>query len=136
MTLKPSTNLTEKQIQSGLGYVTRDGLCTEAMAAFTGGTFLIAMAMKMGASNVQIGILAALPTLSNVLQLLSVWLVQKFNNRRGICVICSFLARFPLLIIGVLPFLFSASTSITVLIFLLFFIRRSVPFPGQAGTRG
>jgi MFS family permease len=121
MMLKPSPSLTPEQVRSGLTYVTRDGLFTEAMVAFTGGTFLVAMAMKMGASNVQIGILAAMPTLVNILQLLSVWLVQRYNNRRAISVISSFLARFPLLIIGILPFVVSKSTTVTALILLLFF---------------
>lgn len=121
MIFKTSRTLTHKQVQSGLSYVTKDGLFTEAMVAFTGGTFLVAMAMKMGASNFQIGLLAALPTLSNIFQLLSIWLVQRYQNRRAISVICSFLARFPLLIIGVLPFVVSAGTSLTALIFLLFF---------------
>ena len=58
--LKPSVSLTPEQVRSGLSYVTRDGLFTEAMVAFTGGTFLVAMAMQMGASNVQIGILASM----------------------------------------------------------------------------
>ena len=49
--LKPSVSLTPEQVRSGLSYVTRDGLFTEAMVAFTGGTFLVAMAMQMGASN-------------------------------------------------------------------------------------
>jgi MFS family permease len=120
--LKPSTSsLSGKQIEAGLSYVTKDGLFTEAMVAFTGGTFLVAMAMQMGASNFQIGLLAALPTLSNIFQLVSIWLVQRYNNRRAISVICSFLARFPLLVIGVIPFIFSAATSINALIFLLFF---------------
>jgi MFS family permease len=119
--LKPHPTLTGKQVDSGLSYVTRDGLFTEAMIALTGGTFLVAMAMQMGASNFQIGLLAALPTLSNIFQLLSIWLVQRYNNRRAICVICSFAARFPLFVIAVLPFLFSAGTSINVLILLLFF---------------
>ena len=119
--LKPSVSLTPEQVRSGLSYVTRDGLFTEAMVAFTGGTFLVAMAMQMGASNVQIGILAAMPTLLNILQLVSIWLVQKYNNRRAIAVICSFFARFPLLVIGLLPFVVSSETSVTALIFLLFF---------------
>lgn len=120
--LKPTTeSLSGKQIEKGLSYVTRDGLFTEAMVAFTGGTFLVAMAMQMGASNFQIGLLAALPTLSNIFQLVSIWLVQRYNNRRAISVISSVFARFPLLVIGVLPFIFSAGTSINVLISLLFF---------------
>lgn len=119
---KPTTeSLSEKQIEKGLSFVTKDGLFTEAMVAFTGGTFLVAMAMQMGASNFQIGLLAALPTLSNIFQLVSIWLVQRYNNRRAISVISSVCARFPLLVIGVLPFVFPAGTSINVLIFLLFF---------------
>lgn len=119
--LKPSKSLSGTQIHSGLSYVTKDGLFTEAMVAFTGGTFLVAMAIQMGASNFQIGLLAALPTLSNIFQLVSIWLVQRYNNRRAICVICSFLARFPLIVIGLLPFIFSAGTTVNALIFLLFF---------------
>src|SRR3954469_3643321 len=122
MNLRPSKQqLSEPQIQAGLKLVIKDGLATEAMSAFTGGAFLVAMALMMGASNFQIGVLAALPTFTNLFQLLSIWLVRKYNNRRAIAVICAFLARFPLLIIGSLPFLFSSSASINVLIFFLFF---------------
>jgi len=121
MFLKPSPSLTSDQVKNGLAFVTRDGLFTEAMVAFTGGTFLVAMAMQMGATNVQIGILAAMPTLSNIFQLVSVWLVQKYRNRRAISVVTCTLARFPLLVIGILPFLLPGGTTVTALIFLLFF---------------
>jgi MFS family permease len=121
MKFKPSEILTQQEVYSGLRLVVREGLVTEAMATLTGGAFLVAMALEMGASNFQIGLLAALPTFANIFQLVSIWLLQKFNNRRAIAVIASFFARFPLIIIGVLPFLFSAGTSVQVLIFLLFF---------------
>ena len=121
MKLLPSDNLTEKQIQSGLKYFIHEGLAAEAMATFTGGTFLVAMAVLLKASNFQIGLLAALPILTNIFQLLSIWLVQKYKNRRAISVICSFLARVPLFVIGLLPFVFSAGTSINALLFFLFF---------------
>jgi MFS family permease len=121
MKLRPSSTLNEQQVQSGLKFFVQEGLAAEAMATFTGGTFLVAMAVLLKASNFQIGLLAALPTLTNVFQLLSIWLVQKYKNRRAISVICSFLARVPLFIIGFLPFLFSSGTSISVLLFFLFF---------------
>src|SRR5690349_7379861 len=98
-----------------------DGLAAEAMTTLTGGAFLVSMALLMGANNFQIGLLAALPTFTIVFQLLSIWLVRKYNNRRAIAVICGFLARIPLLAIGVLPFFFSTSTTVEVLIFFLFF---------------
>src|SRR5919202_4444309 len=121
MKLYPLDSLTDKQVQSGLKHFINEGLAAEAMATFTGGTFLVAMAVLLKASNFQIGLLAALPTLTNIFQLLSIWLVKKYKNRRAISVICSFLARVPLFIIGLLPLAFTKSTSINVLLLILFF---------------
>ena len=121
MKLRPSAHLTEAQINDGLKLVIKDGLAAEAMTTLTGGAFLVALAIYMGASNFQIGLLAALPTFTNILQVVAIWLVQKYNNRRAIAVFCNLFARLPLLVIGLLPFLFSSGTSLPVLIFLLFF---------------
>jgi MFS family permease len=121
MYLRPTKHLTDQQVQAGLKLVVKDGLAAEAMTALTGGAFLVSMALMMGASNFQIGVLASLPTFTNIFQLLSIWLVKKYNNRRAVAVTCAFLARFPLLIIGSLPLIFSSATTIQVLLFFLFF---------------
>lgn len=121
MYLQPSESLTEKQVQSGLKSIIADGMFAEAMIALTGGTFLVAMALQMGATNFHLGILAALPTFSSIFQLASIWLVRKYNNRRAITVVMNIFGRLPLFFIAVLPFLFTAGTSIKVLMFLLFF---------------
>jgi MFS family permease len=121
MNFNTSECLSEEQVNAGLKLVIKDGLATEAMTALTGGAFLTAMALLMGASNLQIGVLAALPTFTNIFQLLSIWLVRKYRNRRAIAVTCSLLARFPLLMIGVLPLIFSTTATVGALIFFLFF---------------
>lgn len=121
MKLQPSDQLTNAQVKTGLHLILKDGLATETMNTLTAGTFLVAIALYMGASNVQIGVLAALPTLTNIFQLVSVWLVQKFNNRRAITVTGAVCARFPLLLIGILPLLFSNTASVGALISLLSF---------------
>jgi MFS family permease len=120
MNLKPKEELTESEVRRGMKVVIWDGLASEMMTTFTGSAFLVAMALLMGANNVQIGILAALPTFTNIFQLISIWLVRKFNNRRAIAVFCAFLARFPLVCIGISALWFAGS-SISVLIFFLFF---------------
>ncbi len=120
MNLRPKATLTEQEVRRGLRLVIGDGLATEAMNSITTGAFLVAFALLLGANNFQIGLLASLPTLTNVFQLLSIWLVRRFNNRRAIAVICSTLARTPLLIIASLPLLFNTA-SIDLLIFFLFF---------------
>src|SRR5205085_4075216 len=122
MNLRPTKEqLTGQQIQSGLKLVIKDGLAAEAMTAFTGGAFLVAMALMMGASNFQIGMLAALPTFTNIFQLLSIWLVRRYNNRRAVAVTCGLLAWFPLIVIGSLPLLLPSASSINTLFLFLFF---------------
>ncbi len=120
MDLQPKATLTEQDIKRGLRLVIGDGLATETITSLTTGAFLVAFALLMGANNFQIGMLASLPTFTNIFQLLSIWLVQKYNNRRAVVVICTTLARVPLLIIASLPLLFDIA-SIDTLIFYLFF---------------
>ncbi|MET0638181.1 MAG: MFS transporter [Chitinophagaceae bacterium] len=118
--LKPSqTPLTELQIKKGLRLVELDGLADEALVILTSGTFLVALALSLGANNVQIGLLAGLPVFMNIFQLISIWLVQKYHSRKMITTIGNFLARFPILAVGIMPFIFTANTSIETLIFLL-----------------
>ncbi|UEG54770.1 MFS transporter [Mucilaginibacter daejeonensis] len=121
MNLRPSEKISAVQLNRGLDLVIADGLSAEAMVVFTSGTFLTAMALNMGATNFQLGILAALPTFTTMFQLAAIWMVQRFNNRKAVTALFNFLARLPLLAIGVIPFLFTKGTSVQVLIMLLFF---------------
>jgi hypothetical protein len=51
MTFTVKNTLTEAEVQSGLRAVIRDGLASQVMVTFTGGVFLVAYALKLGASN-------------------------------------------------------------------------------------
>ncbi|WP_353721059.1 MFS transporter [Dyadobacter sp. 676] len=75
----------------------------------------------MGANNFQIGLLASLPTFTNIFQLTSVWLIRRYNNRRAVSVICLVLARIPLVLIGILPFIFPGDAPVNLLLLFLFF---------------
>jgi MFS family permease len=81
----------------------------------------VALALLLGASNFEIGLLAAMPTLTNIFQLLSIWLVRRFANRRLISVACSVFARLPLAVLGYLVFAFPHTASVRLLLFFLFF---------------
>lgn len=119
--LSPSESLTEREVNKGLRLVIVEGLSAEVMTSFTGGAFLVAMALLLGATNTQIGLLAALPTFTNLFQLVSIFLVRKFNNRRVIAVLCSVFARIPLVIVGSMALFGRNSASVEVLLFFLFF---------------
>ena len=75
-----SERLTSKQVRTGLRQMIHDGLATEAMSCLTEGTFLIALALQLGASNFQVGLLGALPTFTNIFQLAAIWLVQRADG--------------------------------------------------------
>lgn len=85
--------LTEEEVQSGLRAVIKDGLASQAMVTFTGGAFLVAFALKLGASNLMIGLLAAIPPLMELVQIPSIYLVEKVRNRRVISVYASASSR-------------------------------------------
>lgn len=107
------------ELRSSLRLVIYDGLASEVMTTFTGSTFLVALGVLLGASNFQIGILASLPTFTNIFQLASIWLVRRYQSRRKVSIICSIIARLPLVLIGILVFF--ASTSFSLVLFFLFF---------------
>ena len=116
MQLKPQDTLTEHQVQSGLAYVIKDGVASQAMGTLTGGAFLVAFAIKLGASNFVIGLLAAIGPLAQLLQLPSIFLVEKVRNRRAVTVVAAALTRLSWLLIALIPFLLAGQIRLTVLL--------------------
>jgi len=109
-------SLTEEEIRYGLRNVIKDGLTSQAMGTLTGGVFLVAFALELGASNMVIGLLAAIPFFAQLIQIPSVYLVERYRIRRTICVYSSALSRLFWLPIALIPFLFSLETGLAVLI--------------------
>jgi MFS family permease len=109
-------NLTDDEIRYGLRNVIKDGLTSQAMGTLTGGVFLVAFALKLGASNMVIGLLAAIPFLAQLIQIPSIYLIEKYRSRRAICVYSSALSRMFWLLIAAIPFLFPIETGLMVLI--------------------
>jgi MFS family permease len=98
--------LTSEEVQKGLSNVIKDGLATQAMLTITGGVFLVTFALKMGASNLVIGFLAAIPPLAQLIQIPSVYLVEKYRSRRLITTYASFMSKVFLLFVGCIPIFF------------------------------
>jgi len=111
----PKDTLTEEEIQSGLSNVLKDGITTQAMVTLTGGVFLVSFALKMGASNVFIGLLAAIPFLAQLMHIPSVYLVEKYRMRRLITVSASLCGKIFLLFIGLIPIVFSSDVRVLLL---------------------
>lgn len=117
--LTPQDILSDQDIQHGLKTLIHNGLTTQAFVTLTGGTFVVAYALMLGASTIQIGILAAIPPLAQLLQIPSIYLVERFRNRRLLNLICSGCSRSLWLVIALIPFLFERQTQLTMLIVLM-----------------
>jgi MFS family permease len=119
--MEPVTSevLSEQEVRNGLKMVIRDGVASQAMGVLTSGAFLVAFAVKLGASNFVIGLLAAIGPLSQLLQLPSIVLVEKIRNRRAIVVFAAALSRLCWLGIAMMALLTGAETAISFLLVLL-----------------
>ncbi len=109
-------SLTEEEVRHGLKLVTRDGLATQAMVTLTGGIFLVAFALQLGASNTVIGLLAAIPPLAELLQIPAIYIVDRIRIRRLVVVAASLAARLCWIPIILIPFSLSPGQGILVLI--------------------
>jgi len=116
MRFEPKERLTPQEIEQGLNIVIKDGLVNQAMITLSGGVFLVAFALKLGASNSLIGILAAIPAIAQLLQIPAIFIVEKAGSRRGVSFHVTLLSRIFLLVIAAIPLLFSGKMALAVLV--------------------
>lgn len=114
--LDPKKTLNEDEIKTGLSYIIKDGLATQAMVTLTSGIFLVAFGLQLGASNTVIGLLAAIPPLAELIQMPAITIVEQVRNRRLICVSASIIARLFWLVIALIPFIVGLTAAVPVLI--------------------
>ena len=116
MIFKTKESLTEQDVRTGMRAIMQDGIASTAMGTLTSGTFLIAFALLLGASNFIIGLLAAIPPLLQLLQIPTILLIEKIRNRKLIAVVAAGISRLFWLPIIAIPIIFSPSIGITILL--------------------
>lgn len=108
--------LTYEETQKGLRLVIVEGMASQTMESLTKGVFLIGLALQLGASNFVVGLLGAIPFLSNLFQIPAILLVEKYKDRRKIVGICSFLGRSFLLLVAIAILIPNKQVALTVVI--------------------
>ncbi len=116
MVFEAKESLTDEEVNHGLKLVIRDGLATQAMVTLTGGIFLVAFALQLGASNTVVGLLAAIPPLAELLQIPSIYIIDRVGKRRLVVVAASLAARLCWIPIILIPFFLSPGVGILALI--------------------
>jgi MFS family permease len=90
------------------------------MGTLTTGPFLVAFALQMGGSNFAVGLLAAIPFLTQLFQLPAVFLVEAARRRRVICIIGESVSRLSLLVMAAAAFAPEGGTAVALLVIGLF----------------
>ncbi|MDY6843900.1 MAG: MFS transporter [Thermodesulfobacteriota bacterium] len=98
-----------------------DGVCSQVMGVLTGGAFLVAFALMLGASNKVIGLIAALGPITQLLQIPTIYLVDYVRLRKALVVISSFFSRTFWFVVATLPWLVPTEYRVTALILCIFF---------------
>jgi len=78
------TMLTHAEVKRGLRVLTWESMASTGFSSITTSTFLVAFALALGANNFQIGVLASLPFVTDLIQIPAVWLVEKLRRRKFI----------------------------------------------------
>ena len=92
-------------MEQGKRALIHDGAWANVVGALTSGVLLVGFAMQLGASDQIIGILAAIPFLSQLAQIPAVWLIGALRRRKAITLIGTTAGRAVILALAVLPFL-------------------------------
>lgn len=90
----------------GMIAATMEGFPAIVIVLLLGGPFLTGYLLYLGADSTQIGIVLAIPSLANVLQIFGAFLIQKFQNRKIGLLIFAGLHRIIWTLTGLIPFLF------------------------------
>lgn len=121
---RPKPTLSREEVTRGMRMMTFEGMASMGFASVTTSGFLAAFALALGANNFQIGILAALPFITQPLQIPSILLVEKIKNRKAIAIISWFLAQLLWLPIALIPFfLITPSTEAISLLMVIMALR-------------
>ena len=118
-TLQPQDKVGDAEVNLGLRMLLFDGVCSQVMGILTGGAFLVAFALLLGASDLTVGVLAALGPLTQMLQIPAIYLVERTGHRKALVVWCAFLGRLFFFLAAALPWLAPEPLRVPLLIFAL-----------------
>ncbi|MFC1522346.1 MFS transporter [Elusimicrobiota bacterium] len=127
---KAQETITDAELQKGLRSVVIDGVMSHLMGVLTGGVFLVAISLQLGASYFQIGLLAAIPPLAQLIQLPAIFLIEKIGSRKTVAVYSVLISRCAFLLVALSPLLFPSSLGLLILIVAVLF---SSAFGGIGG---
>jgi MFS family permease len=103
MRLHPDPFVSDHDLERAKHHLVRDAAWATLAGSLYGGVVLVGFAVALGASPIVIGLLAAVPFLSQVAQVPAIALVERVRERRKITVLASGLSRAAIMALAFLP---------------------------------
>ena len=121
--LRPRATLTNDEVRFSLRMMIWEGVTSEALATIQIMGYLAAYALALGANNLQVGIVSAVPFASLVVQLPAILLIERFRVRKALGLPAWLLAQLLMIPVAAVPFFMDvpSSLAVTTVIFLLVF---------------
>ncbi|MBE0430706.1 MAG: MFS transporter [Dehalococcoidia bacterium] len=102
-TLSPKPTISDQDVAKGLHNITWEGVTAMGLFSITTSGFLAAYALLLGCSNFQIGVLAAIPFLTQPVQLFIIPLVERIRRRKAIALLSWIPAQSAWIFIALIP---------------------------------
>jgi hypothetical protein len=103
--LAPDPQVTPQELARGKAAMVQDAAWASLVGALYGGVILVGFALELGASPFVIGLIAAIPFLSQLGQLPAIVLIERVRQRRKIAVVVVGAARLVILSLALVPWI-------------------------------
>ena len=116
---KVQESASESDVELGIKMYALDGVCFVATTMLQGGVYLSAYALFIGASQKQIGIIASIGFICQFMQLVGLFILTKYTNRKLFTAFVAFTSRFLWAPIIILAFLNVKEINVFLVIFFI-----------------
>ena len=116
MRLSPDPTVTPEALEEGKRALVKDAAWASMVGALYGGVVLVGFALQLGATPLDIGVLAAIPFFAQIAQIPAIALVERLRQRKKIAVIAVGTSRLIILSLALLAFVPDDRTRLALLL--------------------
>ena len=99
----PKPTISDQDVNKGLRWMTLEGMASMGFWSIITSGFLAAYALALGANNLQIGVLAALPFITQPIQIVAIPLIERIRRRKVVAVAAWIPAQALWVVIALIP---------------------------------
>ena len=112
--------MSAEETEKALGKMVKQGITSQVKTTLTESVFLVGFALLLRAPNTVIGILAAIPSVTQLMQIPSIFLLEKYRNRRRLNIYTQLGNRLGILLMALIPFMAVGEIGLLLLIGAMF----------------